>query len=161
MMINYIASLHVITRTNFTDDPHPVLLNVTNNMAALKWTTGACRRSNIGRILARFFCLLLINSPLSINSQWISTVANEIADNISRLKKLLQQQSNDTHVLFDYISLRQKYPALNHCAFFLIEPRLIFWIWDRVLNKRWPCHEETKSLLRRPLGRLITSYGKI
>jgi hypothetical protein len=117
VMIYYIASLHVITRTNFTDNPHPVLLNVTDNMAALKWTTGACRRSNIGRRLARFFCLLLINSPLSINSQWISTVANEIPDNISRLKKLLQQQSNDTHVLFEYTSLRQKYPALNHCAF--------------------------------------------
>ena len=39
VIINYIASLHVITRTNFTDDPHPVLLNVTDNMLALKWTT--------------------------------------------------------------------------------------------------------------------------
>jgi hypothetical protein len=161
VIINYIASFHVITTTNFTDDPHPVLLNVTDNMSALKWTTGACRRSKIGRRLARFFCSLLINSPLGINSQWISTVANEIADNISRLKKLLQQQSNVSHVSFDYTSLRQKYPALKHCAFFLIEPRLISVIWDIVLNARWPCHEETKSLLQRPLGRLITSYGQI
>jgi hypothetical protein len=160
VIINYIASLHVITKTNFMDDPHPVLLNVTNNTPALSWTTGACRRSKIGRRLARFFCSLLINSPLGINSQWISTVANEIADDISCLKKLLQQQSNCSHVSFDYTSLQQKYPALNRCAFFQIEPKLISLIWDIVLNEKWPCHEETKSLLRKPLGRLITSYGQ-
>jgi hypothetical protein len=109
VIINYLASLHVITKTTFTDDPHPVLLNVTDNMLALKWRTGACRKSKIGCRLARFFCSLLIDSPLGINSQWISTVANEIADDISRLKKLLQQQSNNSHVLFDYLSLKQRY----------------------------------------------------
>jgi hypothetical protein len=156
VVINYLASLHVITKTNFTDDPHPVLLNVTDNMSALKWTTGACRRSKIGRRLARFFCSLLINSPLGINSQWISTVANEIADDISRLKKLLQQQSNDSHASFDYLSLKQRYPALSHCSFFQIEPKLISLIWDIVLTERWPDHEEIKSVLRKPLGKLIT-----
>jgi hypothetical protein len=86
VIINYVASLHVITSTNFTDDPHPVLLNVTDNTSALSWTVGACRRSKIGCCLARFFCSLLINSPLGINSQWISTAANKIADDISCLK---------------------------------------------------------------------------
>jgi hypothetical protein len=109
VIINYLASLHVITKTTFTDDPHPVLLNVTDNMSALKWRTGACRKSKIGRRLACFFCSLLIDSPLGINSQWISTVANKIADDISRLKKLLQQQSNNSHVSFDYLSLKQRY----------------------------------------------------
>ena len=69
VIINYCVSLHVITSTNFTDDPHPVLLGVTDNTLALSWTTGACRKSKIGRRLARFFCSLLINSPLGINSQ--------------------------------------------------------------------------------------------
>jgi hypothetical protein len=49
VIINYVASLHVITSTNFTDVPHPVLLNVTDNTPALSWTTGACRKSKIGR----------------------------------------------------------------------------------------------------------------
>ena len=84
-IINYCASIHVITTTNITNDPHPVLINVTNNTPAQSWTIGACWKSKIGRCLARFFCSLLINSPLGINSQWISTIANEIADNISRL----------------------------------------------------------------------------
>ena len=47
VIVNYIASLHVITTSDFTDDPHPVLLNVTDNTSALSWTTGACRRSKL------------------------------------------------------------------------------------------------------------------
>jgi len=155
-----VASLHVITTTNVTDNPRPVLLNVTDNTSALSWTTGACRRLKIGCRLARFFCLLLINSPLGINSKWISTVANKIADNISCLKKLMQQRSNSSHVSFDYISLQQRYPELSHCAFFQIEPELISLIWDIVLYERWPCHEEIKRLLQNPLDRLTTSYGQ-
>ncbi len=51
--------------------------------------------------LARFFCLLLINSPLGINSQWISTVANKIADDISRLKKC----SNNNQMTHTFCSI--------------------------------------------------------
>jgi hypothetical protein len=38
-------------------------------------------------LLAHFFCSLLINSPLGINSQWISTDDNKIANDIFLLKK--------------------------------------------------------------------------
>jgi len=47
----------------------------------------ACKKSAIGRRLARFFCGLLIGSPMGINSKWISTSQNTIADEMSRLKK--------------------------------------------------------------------------
>ena len=35
VIINYIASLHVITSTSITNDPYPILLNITNNASAL------------------------------------------------------------------------------------------------------------------------------
>jgi hypothetical protein len=73
VIINYCASLHVVTTTSATNNPHPVLLNVTDNASALSWTTGACRKPMIGRRLACFFCSLLIGSPLGIKSKWIST----------------------------------------------------------------------------------------
>jgi hypothetical protein len=72
IIINYCTALHMVLSTNPTNNPYPVLLNVTSNASALSWTTGACRKSRIGRLLARFFCLLLINPPLGINSQWIT-----------------------------------------------------------------------------------------
>jgi hypothetical protein len=86
VIINYCAALHVVRTSPVTDDPHPVILNITNNSSALSWTLHTCKRSKIGPMLAHFFCSLLINLPLGINSQWISTIDNMIADNISCLK---------------------------------------------------------------------------
>jgi hypothetical protein len=94
-IINYCAALHVVQTSPITDDPHPVILNITNNSSALSWTLHTCKQSKIGQMLACFFCSLLINSPLGINSQWISTIDNNIADNISHLKK--QFDINSSH----------------------------------------------------------------
>ena len=160
VIINYIAALHVLRTTKVTDDPHPVLLNITDNSSALSWTLHTCKRSKVGRLLGRFFCSFLINSPLGINSQWISTDDNKIADDISRLKK---QHSTDTNSAprFDYTSLKQIYPELMHCSFFQIEPSLISMIWDIVLTENWPSHDKIQRSKRKPLGRLITSSGQI
>lgn len=157
VIINYCAALHVILTDNVTDDRYPVLLNVTDNMSALSWTTGACRKSRIGRLLARFFCSLLINSPLGINSQWISTTMNDIADEISRLKASIYR--TDSHSSFDYSTLPQRFPQLSHCRFFQPSPKLISLIWDIVLTERWPCPEEVRTLRQKPLGSLTTSRG--
>jgi hypothetical protein len=76
-------------------------------------------------MLAHFFCSLLINLPLGINSQWISTVDNKIADNISHLKK---HSDIDSSPAFNYTILKQTYPELRHCSFFQIQPELILLI---------------------------------
>ena len=150
VIINYCASLHVILTSSITNNPHPVLLNVTNNTSLLSWTSGTCRKSKIGRLLTRFFCLLLINSPLGINSQWISTKANVIANDISCLKK---DSHNDNSLMsFDYSSLPQKYPELSHCSFFQLQPELF--------SEKWPCPINIKKLRQRPLGSLTTSCGQ-
>jgi hypothetical protein len=87
VIINNCTALHVVRTSPVTGNPHPVILNGTNNSSALSWTLHTCKQSKIGQMLACFFCSLLINSPLGINSQWISTIDNKIADNISCLKK--------------------------------------------------------------------------
>jgi hypothetical protein len=55
VIINYCAALHIVLSTNPTNDPYPVLLNITDNASALSWTMGACCKSRIGRLLACFF----------------------------------------------------------------------------------------------------------
>jgi hypothetical protein len=95
VVINYCAALHVVWTSPITNNPHPVILNVTNNSSALSWTLHTCKQSKIGQMLACFFCSLLINLLLGIKSQWISTIDNKIADNISGLKK----QSDKIHLL--------------------------------------------------------------
>ncbi len=156
VIINYCASLHVFMMRSITNDPHPVLLNETNNASALSWTNHTCRKSKLGRLLAWFFCSLLINSPLGINSQWISTDDNKIADDISQIKKT---SSNSLHS-FDYSSLYQTYPELTHCSFFQIQPELILLIWDIVLTEKWPTHKEVQNLKRKLLGSIIALNGQ-
>jgi hypothetical protein len=153
VIINYCATLHIVQTSPITDHPHPVILNVTDNSSALSWTLHMCKQSKIGQMLARFFYSLLNNLPLGINSQWISTIDNKIADNISHLNK---QSDNNSSPAFDYTILKQMYPELRHCSFFQIQPELISLKWDIVLTKKWPNHEEVQTLKQRPLGKLIT-----
>ncbi len=99
--------------TNPTNDPYLVLLNITDNSSTSIWTTGACRKSRIGRL------------PLGINSQWISTLHNAIADDISHAKTAVSEYTQ-SHPSFDYYSsLQQNYPELSHCSFFRPAPELI------------------------------------
>ncbi len=156
VIINYWTTLHVVRTSPVTDDPHPVTLNITNISSALSWTLHTCKRSKIGQMLARFFCSLLTNLPLGINSQWISKIDNKIAVDISCLKK---QSDNNSSPAFDYIILKQTYPELRHCSFFQIQPELILLIWDIMLTKKWPNHKEVQTLKQRPLGKLTTWSG--
>jgi hypothetical protein len=158
VIINYCAALYMVLSTNLTNDPYPALLNITNNAPVLRWTTGACRKSRIGRLLARFFCSLLINSPLNINSQWISTLHNAIANNISRAKNAASEYTH-SQPSFDYLSLQQKYLELSHCSFFRPVPELISLIWEIILTERWPCQDKKKKLKLKPLGNVTTSSG--
>ena len=48
VIVNYIASLHVISTTSIINDPYPVLLIITNNALVLSWTQNACRTSKLG-----------------------------------------------------------------------------------------------------------------
>jgi hypothetical protein len=44
VIINYCAALHVVWTSPVTDDPHPMILNVTNNSSALSWTLHTCKQ---------------------------------------------------------------------------------------------------------------------
>jgi hypothetical protein len=47
VIINYCAALHVVRTSPVTDDPHPVILNVTDNSSALSWTLHTCKQSKV------------------------------------------------------------------------------------------------------------------
>ncbi len=76
-----------------------------------------CKKSIIGRALARFFCGLLIGSEVGINAKWISTVDNKIADDISRLKKNLTTTTSSSSV-YDFSILKQDHADLKLCRFY-------------------------------------------
>jgi hypothetical protein len=86
IIMNYCPSLLIFETWKITDNPHPVVLCVTDNTSALNWTFHTSKKSIIGRALARFFCGLLIGSNIGVNAKWISTIENVIANKILRLK---------------------------------------------------------------------------
>ncbi len=83
IIVNYCASLVVFASCKINDDPHPVVLCVTDNTSALNWTLHTSKKLTIGRALARFICGLLIGLDVGINAKWISTIENIIADKTS------------------------------------------------------------------------------
>ena len=158
VIINYCAALTAYECEQITEDPYPILLNKTDNTSALNWTMHACKDSMIGRRLGRFFCWLMIDSKLGINSDWISTDANEAADEISRLKKASKSSTPSNNPLdwsFDYSSLKQKYTKLKACRFFQPSPELLSLIWDMLLKEKSPTLEEIQTLKQKGLGKLI------
>ena len=157
VIIDYCAALTVIMTESVTDDPYPVLLNVADNTAAHAWTMHTCKSSRLGKLLAKLFCYLLMDSRLGINSKWIDTTHNFIADDISRLKK--SQASSSKQFSFDYALLQQKYPQLKNCRFFQPSASLLCMIWDVLLQEKLPSLEQVKTLKQSGLGKLITSSG--
>ena len=80
LILTYCAALTAMEANNVNDDPWPVLLTWCDNKSAVRWITQACMTSEIGRELGRLFCGLLIDSKLGINSKWLSTLENVVAD---------------------------------------------------------------------------------
>ena len=154
VIISYCGALTAIQVDKCADDQYPVLLNIADNISAHNWTTHTCKSSRLGRLLARFFCYLLMDSVLGINSRWISTTDNIIADDISRIKKVGCTSSKQFS--FDYSNLQQKYPELKNCRFFQPAPELLSLLWDILLSEKLPSLQEVRTLRQSGLGKLIT-----
>merc|ERR1712086_1116135 len=153
VIMNYCAAWTVVVAGQGTDDPHPVLLNAVDNTSAHSWTTNTCKSSRIGRLLAKFFCYLQMDYVLGINSTWISTTDNYVADDISRLKKLFSKSSQQ--FVFDFSSLQQKYPELKNCCFFPPSQDLLLILWDILLLEKLPSLKQVRDLKQSGLAKLI------
>jgi hypothetical protein len=136
IIINYCASLTVFLESKITDNAHPVVLCVTDNISDKKWTMHNCKKLIIGRAQNRFFWGLLTGSDIGINAKWISTKANKIADEISRVKK--SKHSNHSSTCYDFSKLKQEYVELKHCRFFHLSPDLLSMLWEIMLTKKCP-----------------------
>ena len=160
VILNYCAALTVIENSDFTDDPWPVLLAWCDNMSAVKWVNQACMKSDIGRELGRLFCGLLIGSKLGINSKWLSTLANEVADEISRLKSEHNKENPTSHhPSINYKTLFKSFPQLEACKKWTPSEELLSLIWQCVRTKNCPSLEEIKTVKQAGLGKLTIFDG--
>ncbi len=130
ILINYAASTHYwhtldnISRRNIA---YPTTLIWADNTTADTWTRKGCKRSMIGRSLGRLQCALMMNNPVGINTDHITTHANIIADKISRHK-------SESDSLLHFHLLSQEFPSLRGCRRFLLSHALLSAIMDSLLS---------------------------
>ena len=151
IIVNYCASLVVFAFRKVNNDPHPVVLCVTDNTSALSWTLHMSKKSMIGRALARFFCGLMIGSNVGVNAKWINSIENAIAGKISRLKKLTATNPNSPS---DYANLQQEHKELKACSSFQPSHKLLLLIWEILLTQKYPDLSLILSLKPQDLGKL-------
>ena len=161
VIINYCAALTALdVDPDVINDPWPVLLAWCDNTSAVNWINQACTTSAGGRALGRFFCGLLMNSRLGINSRWLSTLENVVADDISRLKSEHMETNPDSQfALLDYQQLLQDHSQLKGCRRFVPSEGLILLLEQCMLNGSCPSQREIVKLRQAGLGRLITLHG--
>jgi len=100
----------------------------------------------------------LIGSNVGINAKWISTVENEIADKISRLKKLTptESKSSPSHITYDYANLQQEHKELKACNFFQPSHKLVSLLLEILLTGICLDLRQILKLKPQDLGKLCT-----
>jgi hypothetical protein len=158
IILNYCASLVAFASCKVNDDPHPVVLCVTDNTSALNWMLHTSKKSNIGRALARFFCGLLIGSNVGVNAKWIGTIKNMIANKISRLKEVINTNSKlpSSFSTYNYAHLQQEHEELKVCNFFQPSHKSLSLIWDILLTQKCPDLNQILKLEPCNLSKLST-----
>ena len=87
LIVNYVAATHVLVHLDPSEaDPHPVVLFYANNTAAESWTKKASSSSEGARALGYIQAALVINNPVGICMDRVSTTDNVVADRISRVQ---------------------------------------------------------------------------
>ena len=128
VIINYAAITLYFRENEDPTNPFPTALVFADNTTAeSSWAIKGCKNSPLGRALGRLLCAILINNPVGLSLDRVSTHANVIADKISRLKS-----EKDSLKFFE--SLASSHPQLRTCRRFIPSPELISAISEALLQ---------------------------
>ena len=130
VIINLAAAIHVCWLDGIDLSAFPLLANDCDNKTACSWVNSHCKTSLIGRELGRLFIGLLMGTKLGIQAEWLSSLENKIADEISRLYTKEGE--------YDYSQLLTDYPVLSSCRRFQPSDTLLGMIWDVLLKNASP-----------------------
>ncbi len=103
IIINYVATTTTILSAPQDHDPYPTALFFTDNIASEAWIFKGAKQSPAGKALGSIQCALMINNPVGINADCMSTNNNIVADCIS-------QFPNNNDPLPHFLTLLQDFP---------------------------------------------------
>ena len=83
LIVNYVAATYVLSiHRPSPKDPHPAVLLKADNRTAESWLVKASKSSQAGRALGYIQASLMINNPVGINVEHVTSKDNKIADRI-------------------------------------------------------------------------------
>ncbi len=82
IIINYIATTVAFLAAPNKNDPFPTALFFTNNVASKAWVQKGTKKSPVGKAFGFLQLALMINNPIGIHTDRISTTDNGIANRI-------------------------------------------------------------------------------
>ena len=131
LIVNFVAATYVLTVVSpCPGDPHPVVLLRADNRTAESWLIKASKSSQAGRALGYVQAALLINNPVGINVQHVTSEDNEIADRISRI-------ASESTLLTEMQLIYQDHPSLTYCQRFHPSAELKSLILDTLLTRNF------------------------
>ncbi len=126
IIINYVATTAAFLNAPDKTNPYPTALFFTDNVASEAWIQKGAKKSAVGKALGFLQAALMINNPVGINADCISTTDNVIADRISRFP-------NHANPLSHFLSLSKQFPQLQLCRHFHPSAELVSTILDAPL----------------------------
>ena len=131
LIVNYVAATHVLVHVDPSAvDPRPMMLFYVDNTAAESWMRKASTSFDGGRSLGYVQAALMINNPIGISVDRVTTSDNVVADRISRV-------CSESHIAHEMLSLRQEFPQLQSCQRFQPNAELTSLILETLLTKKY------------------------
>ena len=128
LIINYIASFYFLVITNPDEfDPNPIPLLYVDNATSETWLKKGSKISLIGRALGRIQAAFMINNPMGINANRVTTKDNKVADRISCIHI-------EAYLSTDMLPILQDFPSLCSCTCFQPSAELISLVLDTLLQ---------------------------
>ncbi len=131
IIINYVTTTAAILSAPLNHDPYQTALFFTNNVASKAWIHKGAKQLPAGKALGILQCTLMINNPVGINVDCVSTTSNVIAVCIS-------QFPNHNDPLPHFLDLSQAFPQLQQCRHFHPSAELVSTILDVLLLVKLP-----------------------
>ena len=147
ILITFIGICHRLRETNaLATDPNPVVLCSGDNAVSESWSKKASKHSPIGRALGRLQCATMINNPVALLTDHVSSEENVVADKISRIESELDLPTKFPHIA-------QEHATLTGCHRFVPSSAVVSWVTAALL------HQDCKDPLT--LSKLVqTDPGK-
>jgi hypothetical protein len=150
ILFTFIGICYCLRETGALEqDPYPVALCSGDNSVSESWSKKASKHSPIGRALGRLQCAIMLNNPVGLRTDHVSSEENVVADKISRIHK-------ESDLPTEFPNIVKAHPALTGCRRFVPSSAVVSWVTEALLRQDCKDPLELSKLLLTDPGKIIS-----